>query len=949
MMKANKLLFFLAAAGILAATFFLFMHQGATEGDLGLGETQKIDQPEDLRGSLQAEGDKAGQESATEPLRGREGKAKIRGRSKAVAGGASLALRLYLDDRPLGGAILQLRKAGGGGNWKETTDRAGRARFLGLPPGNYVLLPKDQRVPKSYRIGPHRLKAGQAMDLGRVDVPPASALKFRLLRPDGRPLASTEVRLYPEGTFGFRGTGIEGQTDKMGRGAFFGLSGGEWTLSVAVPDLPLFERQLTLPKGENLDLGDLRLKAGFFLHGRVVDEQGAGISDVRLLLGQQRESLGMKIETFNERASARSDKSGGFRLVVGTKQGRIRARKKGFAVKTVPFQLEAGEVRIVLERSRGIRGRVLGAVAGKTEVFAQKMGKALSINGRWTKVPTDSKGFFSFPKLVPGTYVIMAVAEGKGASQRRSVKLGKNASAKVDLVIQKGGDLEVGVFTKSGKAIPGASLGLFYQSGEASTASKWPQEVLEQVITSSGGPQVRARSDARGAARFPGLWGGKALLKVEAKGYAKKLVHPLVLGPGLKRIRVELEGAARILGKALSVDGKALVGALVSLDKLRTPGPVGAQIQWGGLGAASQRTRSDGSFELNNVKPGSYLLSLKPPLDQSGAPVFDGSGPKLDQKTIQVGAGEELHFTLRAKPMWAVQGRVLFQGEPVAGASVQMERSDPPRGFSLPKTKKTDHRGNFRFDWVGNGLYSFRASPPEKGVRTPKKTLDLRTGSGLKTLDLELGGGLVRGRIAFEGERPKGLELILVPKAETKESSSRVVMVKMVSGNGEEQQQTMTMGDGPKPVVPKEDGSFEFHFVSPGDWILKIRAGKGNDKTLLKSLPLRLAKNQGLDLGDLSLEKTYPVQLLVKDPQGKGLDLALVKIYPLDKGKPSATPVFQGMIQKGKAQVPGLRVGSYKLVIRRLSLGAAKPSSPQEGTLEVLPGGKIRGGELRLR
>jgi protocatechuate 3,4-dioxygenase beta subunit len=961
MMNAKKLLLLLVTVGILVSTYFLFFHSGLNGGKPGPGETQQIDEPDELGGSLEAGKRVGGQKAVSSGQDGRKQSAvpgSPLGSRKTGLGGASLALKLFLEGKPLAGAKILLRMVPGGRERKETTDREGRVRFSGLAAGRYLVLSRDERVPKSYRIGPYKLKENQAKDLGRINVPPSAALKFRLLHPDGRPMSAREVRLFHAGEFGFRGVGLKEKTDAKGRGSFFGLSDGDWTLSVATKEYPLFEKNISLFAGDRLDLGDLRLQMGFNLLGRVVDDQGVGIPGASLQLAQNREGRGLKIEAFNSWSSVRSDKAGRFRFVIQNKEGRVRAEKDGFSSKTVNYRLDDGELRIVLQRTKGISGRVLGAIPGKTQVYAHRTDPRFSggggMGGEWMVVSVGPNGNFQFENLHPGSYGILAFSKGKGASLERQVKLLPGTSQRVDLVLKQGPSLSVSVVSKTGKPIPRAKVSLYYQSPQASSEAEWEKDMVAYILSSYDTPRVETKAGKGAKALFKGLWVGRALLILKAKGFSVTTLYPVVLKPGSQSLRVEMDGAARVVGKAFGSDGLPLVGAQVALDKVKGPGKAMIRFEYHSEGAvlSQQTVQADGSFHIEDVKPGNYLISLKPPLRKSGALFFDGSQASLDEKTLTLRSGDEAKITLRAKPMWTIKGRVLFQGEAVSGATVSMKLKNPSRGFSFPKTKKTDRKGNFRFEWVGKGQYDFKAAPPEKGVRTPKRSLDLGAGGGVRNLDLELGGGLVRGRIAFEGDPPKGLELRLVPKDEINAGTKQMVMIRVVSSNDHQkgkQEQTIIMGDGPVPLIPKEDGSFAFHFVTAGEWVLQIRAGQGQGKTLLKSLSLSLAKNQGLDLGDISLEKTFPVQLIVKDESGKLLEMASVKIFPIRDGIAEETPVFRGMIQKGKAKVPGLRVGSYKLVVRRVSMNSPKPLPPQEGRLEVLPGGKIRGSELQIR
>ncbi len=955
-MKTTKfLLLLLATTGIVVSTYFLFFRSGGGRGLWGGEEGPRVEEPEDLGGSLEADGKPREERGEGPKGRARAPEAEgSRRRSRSTPGGASLSLQLFLDGKPLAEARFRLSRVPNGTRMFETTDPNGRLRFEGLPKGRYVMETQDRRVPKSFRLGPYTLAKTQNLDLGRVDVPAAAALKFRLLRPDGRPLAGTELRLFHEGSFGLRGEGLGGKTDEKGRGSFFGLADGRWSLSVVTREYPVFEKGVRLNPGENIDLGDLRLERGYSLLGRVVDEQGKGLARVQLIPSVRKEGQGLKVETFDGRAAVLSDAKGRFRLVTGTKKGSLRVKKEGYLSQTVEYQAKQGELRIVLARTLGISGRVLGGIPGTTEVYAHRISMGTTGSGslgeRWKRATLGPEGRFHLDRIPPGEYGLLAYNPGKGVSEERRLRLLPGASQNVDLVLKPGPGLEVRVVNTTGKPLPGVSLALYYKS-PFSRELKWGEPLAAEMVSGANGPMAEAKTGEGGRAVMKGLWKGKALLILRRKGLAKKLVSSLLLSAGRNVLRVEMQGAARIEGKAFGPDGKAIAGGRVSVTPLKSPETGAVVFSIGGSGPEG-RVQADGGFHIEGIKPGRYKVSLKPPLNKTGASFFDGTEPSLDEKVVTLAAGEVARVTLRARPLWTIQGRVLFQGEPVAGATVSMKQRNPPRGFSFPKRMKTDREGRFRFLWVGPGNYAFHAIPPEKGVRTPAQVLDLPSGGGLRNLDLALGGGLVRGRITMDGgERPKGLELLLVPKAESETGQTQIAMVRVSTqgSGGSSQEQNIVLGDGPTPLVPNKDGQFEFHFVAPGDWVLKIRAGEKRGKSTIKSVPLSLAKNQGLDLGDISLEKTFPVRLDVRGEDGKPLELASVRIYPIQEGKSASQPVFRGMIRKGKALVPGLKVGSYKLVVRRISLSDPKPNPPQEGRLEVLPGGKVRGGVLQIR
>jgi protocatechuate 3,4-dioxygenase beta subunit len=243
---------------------------------------------------------------------------------------------------------------------------------------------------------------------------------------------------------------------------------------------------------------------------------------------------------------------------------------------------------------------------------------------------SDSDGRFLLPRLVPGTWTLLAEAAGFGTME-------------VDRTMPDTGLL---VLAMEGE---GRSLG-----GIVFSAPNHAQAGARVVL---GGPGLRwpreTVTDARGVFAFSGLGLGRFSLRAT---HAKlvSVAASQVIEEGrdhLPTLRLQLQTGAFVEGRVQDDLGHTLPGTTVDLLTLPSDDL-----------PSSSRSDEQGHFVVGPVRPGHYQLFAR--LD--GHVQLDGPEPVL-------GAGSRVTVTLRMARQARVSGRVVDEeGTPLSGVPVSV-------------------------------------------------------------------------------------------------------------------------------------------------------------------------------------------------------------------------------------------------------------------------------------
>ncbi len=329
------------------------------------------------------------------------------------------------------------------------------------------------------------------------------------------------------------------------------------------------------------------------------------------------------------------------------------------------------------------------------------------------------------------------------------------------------------------------------------------------------------------------------------------------------------------------------------------------------------------------------------------------------ERSVQVAAGQESTVVLQLARPGSLQGRVLYQGRPVAGARVFAKRvtaGEAPAmsGFGAEQAV-TNGNGRYRFAALRTGNWKLSAKPPKGPIPTSPIDLVMRD-AGDETRDIELGGGQIRG-LVVRGDRGRSgpaleVELQKVGGKQTR-STARVVVQMTRSSNGGANSASMTLRPpgAPEPVRVHKDGTFLISFVPAGKWSVRITEG-GDLTRWTKEIEVRDGVAE--DLGRIKIQKTFPVDLRIVTDKGTPDRLGSLRILELVRDKKGAEvpgqSVFSGMVKGGKCHIPGLAAGRYRIEYRRIVMGAgaAAPAKPQTGDLIVASNGTVTGSRLQL-
>jgi protocatechuate 3,4-dioxygenase beta subunit len=169
--------------------------------------------------------------------------------------------------------------------WAAETSTAGKARLSGLPTGErlWLLVAREGLVPEARSAV---LRPGERRRL-QVVLGPGGVSSGRAVDEEGRPVAGAEIRLesqafgrYPEYLPAFvRARAMpRARTDGSGRFQFRDLPQGDLELRIQHPSYLAFSEGSPIQRRP--DLGELRLRRGTTLNGRVIDPEGLPVPGI---------------------------------------------------------------------------------------------------------------------------------------------------------------------------------------------------------------------------------------------------------------------------------------------------------------------------------------------------------------------------------------------------------------------------------------------------------------------------------------------------------------------------------------------------------------------------------------------------------------------------------------------------------------------------------------------
>lgn len=458
--------------------------------------------------------------------------------------------------------------------------------------------------------------------------------------------------------------------------------------------------------------------------GTVVDSAGTPISGVRLVAspldGQERFEA--------EPVEAKSQGDGRFTLapLVRGVWHQVIWEKQGYAPGTVELSPAVGgepAPPLVIELSRGQRAwglvvdeaerRLSGAIvtlAPELVLGPDAPRLALSQPGRELVGRSDESGRFEISELAAGLYQLKVVRPGFAPASVPGLELpaGEGEVELGTVVLSPGALVEGYVTDRSGNALEGAEVRRV--------------ELSASVVYGPDRDPPAAISDAAGYFRLVDLRAGDSiLLHFRRAGFAPAHLRDVPV-PTLEPLSVSLEPSARIVGRVIDGEGRAVPGAHVRLLQ------AGIDPRLLVLPSEPGTTDEQGRFEIADLPSGRHLLSVF-------AQGFRSAGPD----PVEVPSGGEVSLEVILEPGVTLSGRVYdSDGQPLGGATIVLSRTRVGSSASSMHTIiLTEPDGSYFLEGQAPGAVSLVASHPD--YREQTRSLELRVGKS--TLDFHLEAG----------------------------------------------------------------------------------------------------------------------------------------------------------------------------------------------------------------
>ncbi|MDJ0853451.1 MAG: CapA family protein [Myxococcota bacterium] len=304
------------------------------------------------------------------------------------------------------------------------------------------------------------------------------------------------------------------------------------------------------------------------------------------------------------------------------------------------------------------------------------------------------------PKLGDGQYFVRTFFESASSlGDATAVEVGATDATGIDIDMPAGGSI-AGLVTEAG-------------TGQ-------PLEDIDIDVFETGGRQlaVDAESSADGSYEIGVLPPGSYLVRADpdaSDGFAityfddaigRLTATPVVVSAGgpTPGIDIALEASGSISGSIVATIGGAVAGMDLDLYEATTDDRL----------PQGDRSASDGSFRIDQLKTGSYKLLADPTLEDGLAQrYYDGEPNLASADAIAVTAGTETSgIVLVLEPGATISGRVTDATgtQPVEDADVVLVQAGTLVPFD--QADRTDAEGRFTLFAIEAGDYLVRADPP---------------------------------------------------------------------------------------------------------------------------------------------------------------------------------------------------------------------------------------------
>ena len=241
--------------------------------------------------------------------------------------------------------------------------------------------------------------------------------------------------------------------------------------------------------------------------------------------------------------------------------------------------------------------------------------------------------------------------------------------------------------------------------------------------------------------RIEGLWPGRYVVVVTDRMHARTISAPFVVGGDDVDLVVTMSRGGRVRGVVLDDQGKPVAGAEVATAAPQRGPDLAGHNPFAKLlerlvpdlhTQKTVRTRADGSFDLDRLMLGEYVLRARHL--EFCASQRDG---------VRVTASGDVQLTFRLEPGAVVHGVVRKDGKPLAGVAIQIStvvgKGETPKTWRV----RSDAEGRYRAPTrLPAGNYKITGFVEGDGAENPfEKLLQLKRSE--RTFEIGKGGGKV--------------------------------------------------------------------------------------------------------------------------------------------------------------------------------------------------------------
>jgi hypothetical protein len=531
-----------------------------------------------------------------------------------------------------------------------------------------------------------------------LEMKTARGLTGRVVGPEGEPVGGATLSRVQESHTGGSAqmSDIElGITDARGSFQISGFEPGPNDLRVAAEGYATKTvRGVTIPADRDLEGLEVVLGRGTILQVRVLSADGGPVVNARVRVA------------LIQAGSGRKDLATLFRMPM------MQTDERGACQGELP---QAGTYRVTASMDRRTASTVVQASAGTTPAEirfpagVQASGRVTDAQGQALSgvylslaakgqdfhqgATSGEDGVFAFTQVPDGTYRLQAQRQDfKQSGEPREVVIAGSDVQGLDLQLEP----------VTGATLTGHLLGL------------GPEELAQASVRGYGGEASSAQATVEPDGHYeiknlgPGDWRFNAFTTSQRVAQQR-----IKIQPGEAEAVLDFEfGKGGTLSGTVLVEGSPLSGANVRVTNSSSKE------------GRSVVSRYDGHFELHDVAPGRYVLSV------SGA-----LGAVHQERAIEIDGDREMTIDI---PMGTLAGQVVSAGtgEPVADAMVSIDgqESDSRFFYSTPTTRSGDE-GAFE-SRLAPGKYRIKIQ--KEGYAPAETTAEVRSGGAGAVVEIRL-------------------------------------------------------------------------------------------------------------------------------------------------------------------------------------------------------------------